>query len=530
MRSNYKSNSNFKSGLQVNITKTKVIRIGNIRETDRRYCRENDLDWVYEFTALGIEYNMRKLDNITELNIQPKKDKMEKTLKSWGFRNITPMGRITILKSLVLSQITHILQALPSPEPTLLTKIENLCFDFIWNKKRHEVKKETVYKDTADGGLKMLNMVEFDFSLKITWLRKLLTTDTDWMEFPIKYKIERMVFTEEIQHKQIIANTKNKFWKSVAIAYANWYVTFKKTIDTPIEYIPIWGNKILNIPFNSTMFSKNICYLSDLFSEKGNILSQKMIEDQKGIKIPFTVYFGIRRSIPREWKNYMMNYEKTFNLEMPKNLEWLTKDKKGGQNLRKIWQMNRNKDIPIGQSKWIEELVLDNETNWKLLYTMADKCKINIRSKYFHYQVLHRTIVTNRKLLQFNMRIDELCDNCGEIESITHLLYNCTTTKRIWASTLDWLTPLIREEIYHDKTSILIGNTKNTILVNYIFIIVKHEIYKFKWKKIPYKLIFLKRSLKNYMNIELYNGRTTGNEQKVLGKWSPLMNDLKNVQ
>ena len=161
---------------------------------------------------------------------------------------------------------------------------------------------------------------------------------------------------------------------------------------------------------------------------------------------------------------------------------------------------------------------------------MADKCKINIRSKYFHYQVLHRTIVTNRKLLQFNMRMDEKCDNCGEIETITHLLYNCTTTKRIWASTLDWLTPLIREEIYHDEKSILIGNTKNTILVNYIFIILKHEIYKFKWKKIPYKLIFLKRSLKNYMNIELYNGRTTGKERKVLGKWSPLMNDLKNVQ
>ena len=82
--------------------------------------------------------------------------------------------------------------------------------------------------------------------------------------------------------------------------------------------------------------------------------------------------------------------------------------------------MNRNKDIPIGRSKWTEELELDNETNWKPLYTMADKCKINIRSKYFHYQVLHRTIVTNRKLLQFNMRMDEKCDNCGEIETITY--------------------------------------------------------------------------------------------------------------
>ena len=90
-------------------------------------------------------------------------------------------------------------------------------------------------------------MVEFDFSLKITWLRKLVTTDTDWMEFPIKYKIDRMIFTEEKQHK-------HKFWKSVALAYTNRYVTFKRVVDIPIEYIPIWGNKQLNTvkPFITT--------------------------------------------------------------------------------------------------------------------------------------------------------------------------------------------------------------------------------------------------------------------------------------
>ena len=177
-----------RSGLKVNITKTKVIRIGNIRETDSRYCRENNLDWVHQFTALGIDYNMRDMDNITELNINPKLDSMEKTLKSWGFRDNTPMGRITILKSLVLSKVTYILQALPTP---LLTKLENLCIAFIWNKKSHELKKETLYKDIEDGRLNMINIVEFDYSLKITWLRKLLNANPDWIEFPKNYKIDR---------------------------------------------------------------------------------------------------------------------------------------------------------------------------------------------------------------------------------------------------------------------------------------------------------------------------------------------------
>ena len=50
-----------KSGLKININKTKVIRIGPIRETDRRFCRENDLEWVHVFVALGIEYNVLDL-------------------------------------------------------------------------------------------------------------------------------------------------------------------------------------------------------------------------------------------------------------------------------------------------------------------------------------------------------------------------------------------------------------------------------------------------------------------------------------
>ena len=137
--------------------------------------------------------------------------------------------------------------------------------------------------------------------------------------------------------------------------------------------------------------------------------------------------------------------------------------------------------------------------------------------------------MTNRKLYQFNLRVNEECDHCREVETISHLLYYCNYIQKIWNLTIEWLTPLVREEIYHDKMSILLGNTKNTILINYVFIILKHKIYKFKWRKIQYRLIFLKRSLKKYMNIEIYNAKVLGNERKTLGKWSPQMNTLRNI-
>ena len=133
--------------------------------------------------------------------------------------------------------------------------------------------------------------------------------------------------------------------------------------------------------------------------------------------------------------NYTWNLtKKTHNMQRPTTVDWLTKDKKGGQSLRRIWQIDRKGDQPIGQIRWTEKLELPLDTNLNTLYDMGEKCKLNIRSKFFQYQVLNRSIMTNRKLFQFNMRDDENCENCGEVKSISHLLYKCNTTKIIWDS------------------------------------------------------------------------------------------------
>ena len=80
----------------------------------------------------------------------------------------------------------------------------------------------------------MMNIVEFDHSLKLTWLRKILTTEPDWIEFPKKYKILRLMFTDSKIHSTILSTTKNKFWKSVAEAYVSWYKALKKSTKIPI--------------------------------------------------------------------------------------------------------------------------------------------------------------------------------------------------------------------------------------------------------------------------------------------------------
>ena len=296
-----------KSGLKINYTKTKVIRIGSIRETDRRFGRENALDWVHEFTALGIDYNMLDIKNITKTNIESKIESMKCITKAWGCRNITPVGRITVLKSLVLSKITHVLLSLPTPCTETLTIIDDLCYKFIW-KGRHKVSKSTLCKDFNDGGLKMLNMKEFDKSLKITWIRKLLTTNPDWEEFAIYYKIDRLTLTDINYHKQIKNFIKNPFWKDVATAYTEWYASFKTVTEISTEFQPIWGNPTLNLPFNPTWYKGGIHHLKDMYKEDGNLLEKHELERLLQTGVYFTQYYAFRYSLPREWANEMTNY------------------------------------------------------------------------------------------------------------------------------------------------------------------------------------------------------------------------------
>ena len=101
------------SGLAINKDKTKVIKIGGSR--DRRISWEGQfgLKWTHSFEVLVNQYDVFKLDEMTELNLEIKMQKIKRLIRTWSTRKLTPYGKVLIVKSLLLSKITHIL--LPCP-------------------------------------------------------------------------------------------------------------------------------------------------------------------------------------------------------------------------------------------------------------------------------------------------------------------------------------------------------------------------------------------------------------------------------
>ena len=80
---------------------------------------------------------------------------------------LTLLGKITIIKSLVVSQLVYLLSPLRS-NYKVLNEINELLYTFLWNGKGDKIKRKVMTNDFGVGGLKMIDISSFNKSLKTT--------------------------------------------------------------------------------------------------------------------------------------------------------------------------------------------------------------------------------------------------------------------------------------------------------------------------------------------------------------------------
>ena len=142
--------SNFEevSGLKINLSKTTAIWIGSNRFKQNGICHDLGLDWVHEFVALGIKYDVQDLNIIPPpppLNCTDKLVEIDKLLANWNRRNLTSRTSHS-RKKLGLSRIVHFLIALATPDKNFMRAINEKFNRFIWRQKPPKISKKTLRK------------------------------------------------------------------------------------------------------------------------------------------------------------------------------------------------------------------------------------------------------------------------------------------------------------------------------------------------------------------------------------------------
>jgi hypothetical protein len=157
----------FIRGLCTNVEKTTMMRIGNLDTVLDPRIEQLGFGLVTEMKILGFEiYN--KVERL-ERNFDKCISKIRQIVGNWSRFRLTLPGRISIAKSLLLSQVTFHGTVL-DPTAAQLNEINQIIEGFVTYKT--VISRERIYLPVKEGGLGMINIESFLAAQKCAWLRR----------------------------------------------------------------------------------------------------------------------------------------------------------------------------------------------------------------------------------------------------------------------------------------------------------------------------------------------------------------------
>ena len=161
------------SGLRLNNKKTEALWIGSKARSQDITFPEKGFRWQHlKIKTLGVWLSIEP-ELTVKLNFNEKKEKVRNLLRNWQYRRLSLLGKIAILKSLIASQLVHVLSPLPTNHQAI-KELNGAFYHFLWDGKPDKIKRNIMINDYSNGGLKMIDLFSFNKSLKTIWIKKYL--------------------------------------------------------------------------------------------------------------------------------------------------------------------------------------------------------------------------------------------------------------------------------------------------------------------------------------------------------------------
>lgn len=491
------------SGLTVNFEKSHVFPLGPFTHSKPKFLNDFRFSWTTgPVTALGITFDHCK-DNLFRLNFPPKLSRLKNIFNLWSQRDLTPIGKITLVKSFGISQLVYLFQILPNPPDKFIKDVESCIFNFIWNGKRDKIKRTTLIAPISEGGLNVTHISTFIHSLKCAWVRRYLDdTKGSWKDYFNLYLSSRggsFLFKCNFDANDI--TTSNSFVNDICIAWSR----FKSKVPTDdFGSEIIWNNKHIRVNnksiFYKYFYDKNVFCIRDLFDENNRILSYNHFTKKFNLKCPFTVYFGMINAIPRHWKHHMM----TNNTADLRTVQPTEVSEIYPYTSRVIYRHMITKiySPPTSLSKWNQTFPGVND-EWSTIFRIPFLSLRETKLQYFQFRFLHRILGTNVLRHRMKLTHSPSCTFCGEHnETIEHLFWDCRLTSSFL---LDVEQIMLGQQFFFSKEDFFFGyKFLPRHPYNFLIFYMKYYIFAKKLNEsIPTVNEFLYK-FKFHINVEKY--------------------------
>ena len=522
------------SGLKLNYDKTSNVWLGSKKYTTVTYLDNYRMKWnPSKFKLLGLWFT-NDLSSMVEINFTEKFNETIKLFQIWAKRTITPLGRIAILKSLILSKLTYLWLLLPNPPQQVTDEIQSYCYNFVWNNKKDKIKRSLEIHNIEEGGLGLPDISSQIKALKLTWLKKCLResecSNAKWKNLLHK-TCPSISMLKEYGAKVLFRNTNpNPFWRDVFSSYVEFSNSIDDYTDKEILFEPIFFNEKFKID-NKILYFKNwaennVYFVKDLINENGSFLTFQEFPEQTNIHTSFLYYFGCVSSIKKYIQQKDIKLEdNTSNLKEQGKSYTIIETACRGAKIFYTYLIGKATK-PKACNNW--EHILNREINWKKIFQTTRKIS-DVKFKWFQLRINNRILVTNNILKEMNVINDNTCSFCNTVkDSIFHYLWDCDYVQSFWNRLLRYL----KEHCNHCtrlefNPCLILFNFDDNTIVDTVFVKIlltaKFFIYKCRiQKRLPDVDNFL-LYLKEIYTIDKFVATMQMNKNKCTVNWAPYM-------
>jgi hypothetical protein len=449
-------------------------------------------------------------------NFMDKAKDFKRVLDMWSQRDLSLIGKITILKSLAFSKIIYQCGVI-TPPPKFLEQIIDIAYKFIWNNKKDKVKRTTLISDYQNGGLKMLDIKSFVKAQKIIWVKRYLTPERASWKALLNLSLDEFVGPNTFK---CLMNCKKQpevfpdfYWDMMKVW--NEIKNSTEPIDTPFDIRRqyLWFNENITLDKEQLNWQiwrdKGINMIHDILNVKGEFLTALEIEHKYNYKCDIMTYNRLKCAIPQEWRRLVKTMQipaQAINI----NEDIHIKIGKTNKNINKIknneiyWILvNDIRTESIIIEKLQRELNIEEE-KCKLVFTMA-KVVTNTKVRAFQFKLLYNLIPTNLYLKRIQKSDTDICPWCTKLDETAHYFARCEALVPFWNSFTKWCQGMLNEDINFTIENIIVGILINNVKYNTInacLLLAKWHIYK---NKLNHSEIFFYKylcELKYYIKIE----------------------------
>ena len=455
------------SGLRINLSKCKAVWFGKQRLDKTIMCEDLKLIWTDQFRLLGVDFDsdLSRMD----LNFRKKIEEIKKLFNCWLYRHLTPYGRVTIIKSLALSKLTHVALVAPHAEDTVIKELEAICFKFLWKNKPDRMRRASTRLPCGKGGLKMVDIGKFWDSLKISWSRRITSANNAWYKLlqvdliQNNFDINDLCYGGPSLLQKMGEKLSNPFWKETLrafskiqrkIPYAHPHLFFHLNIFDN-DFFAVHETELQRNSFPS-LWVNRICQVGDFFNVTASppkLMCRDEFNDKYGLEIDFLSFHRIRTAIicgseRINHKTYNPDLSDLLTPRQPVLFKLGSIQTKGCGIFYQTLMAEDNfwRNTTEAEAKWSRELgSVYSIQFWDSAWRIINNTLVSNKVRWIQLQINHYILPTNYTVNKYNHLQPPFCSFCpdeGHLESLPALLFDCVIVRSFWEYVTTILTKL----------------------------------------------------------------------------------------